>query len=310
MPKLEIHRDIEIKKDQQTVIQYLANFQNWPAWSPWLIMQPDCILEYSGTQGELESSYRWNGHLVGAGEMTLKAKQTDRLEMQLVFFKPFRSKAKVTFHVRTAGQGSCKVEWSMYSALPWFLFFLKSMMEMTIRQDYDRGLLMLKSQLETDRVPSQVARVGTGSLPKQTYLGIRGRGAALQLGIIIQNDFSRLEEKLDELEIAASDVPFVMYEQMDMASGKFQFITAIPIPEPISVDAPFICASYGPLATFTVRHTGSYPFVGNAWSMAMVCARHEIIKLTKKPLGIERYLNDPHEVESKDLITDISLFQR
>lgn len=309
MPTIDLKREIEIAKDPQFVVQYLANFQNWPIWSPWLILQPDCVLEYSGVPSEVGSRFRWDGQLVGAGQMTLIDKQADRLEMQLVFQKPFRSKARVVMHLRLSDHG-CIVKWSMHTNLPWFLFFLKPMMMNTIGLDYERGLKMLKSQLELDAVHSHLEILGEQTLPAINYIGIPGQGLTQQLGLIVHSDFCRLSKKMKELDLEACGSPFVLYNRMNLSSNRHELITAIPISSPAVVEPPFICDSLPAKPAYTVRHTGSYSFVGNAWALAINSARTKKIKLLKQPFGIERYLNDPQQVEAKDLITEISVFCR
>ena len=309
MPKIEILREIEIAKDPTATLDYLANLQNWPVWSPWLILQPDCVLEYFGKPAELGSSYRWVGHLIGAGQMWLVERSPDRLQFTLAFEKPFRSKAHASIQVRPTAAG-CTVVWEMISSLPWFMFVLRSRVALSVRLDYERGLKMLKSQLETDSVHSQVAWLGRGELPQQHYLGIRGQALTQEIGAVVEADLSRVQQALFDLGLSASGHPLLIYEKVDYSSGQHQFVSAIPIASPVVVDAPLLCARLGPAQVVTVRHTGCYDFVGNAWALAMLRARLAGVKLAKAPIGVERYLNDPSEVAAQDLITEVSVFCR
>ena len=100
----------------------------------------------------------------------LHADDTD-IEMQLHFFKPFKSKAKVVFTLE-AHEGKTEVIWHMYGHLPFFLFWMTSKMQTYIRMDYARGLAMLKEYIETGSVSSSVQIEGVALLMATCYIGI------------------------------------------------------------------------------------------------------------------------------------------
>lgn len=40
MLSYQVSRSIEINKNQSEIIGYLKDFNNWPDWSPWIILEP------------------------------------------------------------------------------------------------------------------------------------------------------------------------------------------------------------------------------------------------------------------------------
>ena len=97
---------------------------------------------------------------------------------------------------------------------------------------------------------------------------------------------------------------------MDMASKVSTLRNCFPVKGPVTVPEPYVCAQLPNTKTYVVKHTGAYPMVPNAWALAMFAARHNKVKLNKKPVGLERYISDPERVPAKELITEVVLFQK
>lgn len=90
MPAYHVERSILIKAPTDKVKSILQDFQQWPAWSPWLITEPDAKLDFSAEQSVTGSSYSWEGDLVGKGSMTNTAISDTKISMQLKFITPFK----------------------------------------------------------------------------------------------------------------------------------------------------------------------------------------------------------------------------
>ncbi|EAR10377.1 SRPBCC family protein [Reinekea blandensis] len=309
MPAYNVERSIEIERPAQEVIDYLSDFRHWPIWSPWLIMEPDCEVTYQGTPGEVGAGYHWSGKLVGEGRMTLASRSDSELRIPLEFIRPFRSNAQADFHILPLN-GRTQVTWTLSAKLPFFLFFLKATMEQSLGMDYERGLRMLKSQLETGSIPSQMTLIGRRSQPSMVYLALRGEAPAAELSSLIPAQFEQLHEYCQQHDIQVTGAPFTLYEYMDMKTSVNSVRNAFPIAERVAVTEPFICSELDACETYVVSHRGAYPFVGNAWAMAFFAARHFKVKLAKQPVGFEHYLSDPQTVPAEQLETEIVLIAR
>lgn len=305
----EVRRTITIEQPCATIIGYLSDFQNWPKWSPWLILEPSSKIQFKGTQGQIGARYDWSGNLIGSGSMTLTHKDIDNLEMALEFVSPFKSKAQVQFEVVQTDH-HCVVTWCMTSKLPWYFFFLKNMMKALIGMDFDRGLLMLKSQMETQSIPSLPAIVGERHQPKIHYIALKGRATIPELPVVVQNQFSRLNLYCETHNISISGPRFVLYENMDKTTTESEFFSCLPIEKTIEIEPPFVCDTLEECETYVIQHKGAYRFLGNAWSLAMMASRAYKIKTEHDPMGIERYINQPDQVQEADLITEIILLKK
>lgn len=306
MPKYHVKRSIIIDAPIATVRSSLTDFKQWPAWSPWLIMEPSAKLEYNDKQGQQGAFYRWSGELVGSGDMELQEIRDSRLDMQLNFLKPFKSQARVSFDIKQQGD-STKVTWHMYGSLPFFLFFMTKKMSYCIGMDYERGLKMLKDYLETGQVASSVDIKGIQTIPTQKYIGLKNECSLDDMENVMPKDFGKLQTLVEEKQLSINQAPFAIYNVFDMEKQHTSFVSAIPIDTDIVVPAPFFIGELASCEVIKVTHTGKYQHLGNAWSAAMSYSRYNKIKTTKEPMGIERYINDPASTEENQLISEVLL---
>ncbi len=304
MSAYHVVRSINIQSSKEKIMKSLSNYKEWPRWSPWLIMEPSATLEYNDKQGEVGAYYSWSGDMVGEGEMTLTEITDAQLEMKLNFIKPFKSQARVEFHIEEKAS-HCEVNWHMYGNLPFFMSMMKEKMQAWIAMDYDRGLLMLKAYVEDNKVPSRVSIEQEASIENQLYVGLANEATIKDVGSVIQADYKKLYDLFTENNWPIDVIPFSIYNSMDMISTKMTFISSLPIKDKVSLEAPFLLGELDSSKALKVTHTGDYPYLGNAWSTAMVAVKFYKKKQRKQPLGIERYLNDPQQTPADELITEI-----
>lgn len=144
MSQLFIRKTILIEKDCLTVFKKINDFHHWADWSPWLIADPKAKVNVD-PNGKY---YNWESPILGSGEMTIIHEEKEQsINCDLHFFKPWKSKAKVTFFLNPKDRGT-EVVWTMKSSLPFYLFWMKKQMEVFVGMDYERGLLLLKDLVE------------------------------------------------------------------------------------------------------------------------------------------------------------------
>jgi hypothetical protein len=110
----------EMNAPREAVLPLVADFRNWPSWSPWREYDPNQTITYGATTSGVGGTYAWRGNdQVGRGEMEIES-VTERGEQttfthRLEFFEPFASRASTRFVVEPAGAGRTKVTWTMTS---------------------------------------------------------------------------------------------------------------------------------------------------------------------------------------------------
>jgi len=103
MFKIRVEKSIKIKASVEKIAESLSSFKEWSSWSPWLIMDPEAVVKVA----EDEKSYSWEGKRVGAGNMTIQnITGNEKVDYKLVFLKPWKSKADVSFVMKADGNES------------------------------------------------------------------------------------------------------------------------------------------------------------------------------------------------------------
>lgn len=305
MPAFNVVSSIDINVPASQVREALSDFNTWPIWSPWLIMERECEVTYKGTAGELGHGYDWDGHKVGAGGMTLTALDANRLEADLLFLKPWKSKADIAFDFEAVDESKTHVKWYMDSSLPFFMFFMLNKMKAMIAGDYDRGLSMLKDYLETGEVPSNTVVEGVVDVPASLYAGKTYHTTMSDIADSMGAAFPEVHNAITESEAQINGMPFSIYDNMDIVKKTCRYTAAIPVSESVSVGHGVQCRNRPACKALKLIHTGPYRHLGNGWSTGMSDMRHAKMKMDKSNPPFELYVNDPENTPAESLITEI-----
>ncbi len=310
MPKYHVEKSIQIDAPVEKVHALTNDFSQWPAWSPWLCMEPDANIDIVGSPGNIGHGYSWRGELTGAGEMQTTAHENGLHKMDLTFLKPFKSTAKITLDITSQGAKQTNVRWTMDSALPFFLFFMTNGLKTMIGMDYERGLKMLKDLAETGKVDSRLEIKGVAENAEIHYVGLTAESAMQEIGHSMEQTMPAIYRSATENQLKFTDLPAgAIYNNMDLKAQRCTHTAIIPVSEPAKADVTLPDGgSSGTIAAgkaIRVLHTGSYRHLGNAWSAAYAYQRYNKLKLLKHSPPYEIYLNDPQTTDESELRTEI-----
>ena len=299
MPKMHIERSISIEAPAENVYKVISNFNDWRPWSPWLLMEP----EVKVTVASDAKSYEWEGSRTGSGNMkVLEERENEYIDYDLNFIKPWKSHANTSFTLSQEGNAT-KVTWKMDSGLPFFLFFMKKMMEAYVGADYERGLDMLKAYVESGEVPSSLSFEGRRSFDGTPFIGIKTDCDIDEVGPKMEADFGALKAYVEKETMETKHV-FTIYHKWDIPKGKISYTAGIGLGEiPNDLPAQYLSGNIPASACYVLKHTGRYQHLGNAWATLYTMTRNKEIKHNKKIDAFEVYLNDPQNTAEKDLET-------
>ncbi|HBE65494.1 MAG TPA: transcriptional regulator [Rhodopirellula baltica] len=314
MPAFHIQRSQTIDADTRDVYDAVRDYSTWTRWSPWLQVDPDAEVTVSDPSNELGATYHWKGELVGEGSMTHRQLQAPKslsanasVQADLAFVKPFKSQSKVEFEIEpvmTDGRPGSKITWHMRGKLPWFLFWMRSMMETFVGMDYERGLLMFKQFVETGEVLSKLEIKGVVSEPDRMIIGQRGGCTMDDIGCHMAATLERVKSHYNADDERVHEWASLYHTTSDLRKRWFDYTAGYladagtPVPDGCVADTV-------PAGKFLlVRHIGEYAHLGNAWSGGIQYIRYKKLKMAKA-IGCEVYRNDPETTETKDLITDV-----
>lgn len=146
-----VERSLAIDASPASIYAQIASFHNWTRWSPWEGMDPNLQRTYSGSESGTGAAYRWSGNRkAGRGRMEITdTTAPSRVQIDLAFEKPFKSRSDTIFTIQPEGSGS-RVTWLMTGRKT---FMTKVMgvftsMDKLIGPDFEKGLADLKSALE------------------------------------------------------------------------------------------------------------------------------------------------------------------
>ena len=307
MPKFHVQRSIEISASPDQVFDQVADFKTWTIWSPWLLAEPDAQVTLTSNTNDVGAVYAWQGKVVGAGEIEHQRLERPRkIEDEIRFLKPFKSISKVSFELQPIGSGT-QLTWHMYGSLPWFMFWMRPMMETFIGMDYDRGLKMLKEWIETGKIQSQTKVAGVVSVGPLTMLGVRDKCRVADVGASMEAAFNQAAKLFQQHNLPTTGGMISVYTCFDVKAGVFDYISGYLVPDSVQCQASELTRWSLPAGqAFSVEHIGSYDHLGNAWSAANQIARYE--KLKQSRIGtFELYKTTPPETPDAELCTEIYL---
>lgn len=303
MPKIYIRKSIFINKPQEEVFKVVNDFHTWRNWSPWLILEDGVEINVK-PDGK---HYDWKGNLVGSGNMTVASeKGNERVDYDLEFVTPFKSKAKVAFELKPKDAGT-EVSWVMDSSLPFFLFWMKKRMELFVGMDYDRGLKLLKDWVEDGKVHSNLSFIGNENFSAPKYVGIQTNCSINEIGAKMEKDYTQLMTFMYENhseKIAGNS--FSIYHKWDPVKGVVSYTACVPVND-IPADLPqnVLSSSLPDHKVFSIEHTGPYHHAPNVWSAQMMRERGKTFKRNKEFDPVEVYLNSPKDTPENELKTKV-----
>jgi uncharacterized membrane protein len=146
-----VSREIVIDQPVDVVFDYIRFLENQDNYSAWADMDPDQLITYSGTDGEVGFISSWKGEKTGEGEQEItRIEENKIMETQLRFIKPFKAVNNAFMAVESLSAHQTKVTWgfSGSSPRPLNLMMVLFNIEEGVGGDYEKGLQKLKSILE------------------------------------------------------------------------------------------------------------------------------------------------------------------
>jgi predicted transcriptional regulator YdeE len=300
MPKFRVGKSIFIEAPPAKIFASVWDFRQSPAWSPWLIAEPEAQMQYAPNG----RSYTWDGTIAGSGKIDIVGEDELRsIDYQLTFLKPWKSENTARF-VFAERDGGTEVTWTMEASLPSFMFWMVNSMTAYIGADYQRGLMMLKAIMETAVNPSKLTFAGRQAFPGCRYLGVKNTCPINEIGDHMQRDMERLTARLGESGANPSGAPFSICHKWDPVKGTTCYTLSFPLESPPSrIPDGFVTGEIPACEVYAVRHTGPYRFLGNAWSAGIMRERAKVFTSNKRIAPFEVYENDPREVSESWLVT-------
>ncbi len=142
-------KSIVINAPAEKVYQNISSMKAFNQWNPWMKLDPNMKIDYSGNSGQVGDQYCWNGNDdAGAGCHIITALVPNQKQStKMLFTRPFESDA--TSNIILTPQGnSTKVTWDMDCELDYPMNLMSVFMDGQMDKSYGGGLAALKALSE------------------------------------------------------------------------------------------------------------------------------------------------------------------
>jgi hypothetical protein len=147
-----VERSAVMSAPRERIYEQIADFHNWPHWSPWEGLDPDMRRTYSGASSGTSAAYSWSGNRrAGQGRMEIRsASAPSTVDIDLAFDKPFTSRSATVFTIAQEGPEASRVTWTMTGkkTLVTKVMGVFKSMDAVIGPNFEKGLAQLKAVVE------------------------------------------------------------------------------------------------------------------------------------------------------------------
>ena len=150
MGDFEVVRETTIAAPRERVHGLIDDFHAWREWSPWEELDPNLKRDYSGAESGPGARYAWEGNRkAGKGSMEILSSTPERIEVRLVFEKPWKANNQVLFELTPSGEAT-DVTWRMRGRTTGVaaLFSRLFRMDRLVGKDFEKGLAQMKAAAE------------------------------------------------------------------------------------------------------------------------------------------------------------------
>ncbi|MGE3769387.1 MAG: SRPBCC family protein [Bdellovibrionales bacterium] len=145
-----VERKTSIAASPAAIFPHINDHRKMAVWSPWVKMDPEVKLTYSGPRAGKGAVVAWDGDRSGAGTSTIADSKYNKLvKYNLVFTRPFEATSTAEISLAREG-GKTTVTWVMFGTNNYVGKVIGLVMncEKMISREFDKGLADLKATVE------------------------------------------------------------------------------------------------------------------------------------------------------------------
>lgn len=144
----KVVRTTTINAPTPIVFEQINNLRNWEAWSPWIKMEPNVKMTYSGPDAGPGATYEWEGEKTGKGRMHIvRTTPPNVVNLKVDFISPFEASNDCVFTLVSADGPVTTLEWAMSGKNNFVSKIMALLMDMdkAIGSDFEKGLADIKT---------------------------------------------------------------------------------------------------------------------------------------------------------------------
>jgi len=301
-----VERTILVKGSPENVYRLVTNLKEWEKWSPWHKIDPKMELTYGEKFEGQGGWYSWKSENdnVGNGKLTILEASPGYVKTEMDFME--NGKAIGGFTLTPKPEGT-EVKWTMDSDAGWNLIarYFGLMVDNFVGPDFEKGLHLLDSVSQLQKVEEYTMSLEMGNIPAQKYLLIKMEGITqAEIGAKLGEVYGKVIAFMKEAGLTETGAPMAFYEEPK--DGKFTFEAGMPVVGKPSIPLKDnLIYKELPASEVAIAHfSGPYEKTSFAYP-----ALENLIKEKGKTISgmpMESYVSDPMEAKNPlDIKTDI-----
>lgn len=131
----------------------IADLNFYKEWNPWAKMELNANSIISGKPNTIGHQYTWDGKKIGVGGLTItKLSPYQSIELELEFFKPFKSKSLDVWHFEELENNMVKITWQNSGNFNTvFTRLMGPLVQKNLSKQFEKGLLNIKQLCEATK---------------------------------------------------------------------------------------------------------------------------------------------------------------
>ncbi len=139
-------KSMVINAPKEKVWQQINSMKAFNQWNPWMKLDKNMKVTYTGNSGEVGDKYCWDSKSDDAGAGCQEIKElvlNEKQKSEMTFIKPFEGQATSEIFLSSEGN-STKVTWTMDTEQETWMKIMRPMMDYQMGKSYEEGLQSLK----------------------------------------------------------------------------------------------------------------------------------------------------------------------
>ncbi len=215
LPKTyKVERITFIKSNPDLIYNLTSDFQQWNLWVPWTKeVDSSAVFEMTGPAAQLGTSWKWNGKILGNGEMVLTELIPDQLIGYDLAFNQGKYRSKGKIMLENMGD-SAKIVWLDEGDLGYNPMnrYMGLFMDRMMGPDFEKGLAKLKKIAEERNSWPKIEEV---VIPAQTVIMVLDSAGPSEYATVMGKAYGDLYGFLRTGKLTQAGAPFATYVRWD-----------------------------------------------------------------------------------------------
>lgn len=143
-------KSVVMNAPKEKIWQQISTMKAFNEWNPWMKLDKNMKITYSGNSGEVGDKYCWDSKNDDAGAGCQEIKElvvNEKQKTEMIFERPFAGQATSEITLSPEGNGT-KVTWTMDTKQETWMKIMRPMMDYQMGKSYGEGLSNLKAMVE------------------------------------------------------------------------------------------------------------------------------------------------------------------